>query len=153
MEIWSVAPEVSMKKTMSVAVIGLLVMVALVTLESAAVAQQPSGYNINIPFSFSIGDRTFSAGEYWVGTIRPGVVYLKGVDNTNYGTMVTSFISDPRNKALNAKLVFHQYGKKYFLAQVWFLGLSTGGQLEQSKAEVEYAKVTPKTDTVLTAGN
>ena len=140
-----------MKKTMSVAFIGLLVMVALVMLESAAVAQQPfSGYNINVPFSFNVGDRVFSAGDYWVGTIRPGVVYLKGVDNTNYGTMVTSFISDPRDKALKAKLVFRQYGKKYFLSQVWFDGLSTGGQLQQSRTEAEYAKVMgEKTETVL----
>ncbi len=138
-----------MKKTMSVAFIGLLVMVALVMLESAAVAQQSNVYNINIPFSFNIGDRTFSAGEYRVGTIRQGVVYLKGVDNTNYGTMVTSFVSNTHDKALNAKLVFHQYGKKYFLSQVWFLGQSTGGQLPSSKAEVEYAKLMGETETVL----
>lgn len=49
-----------MKKTMSVAFIGLLVMVALVMLESAAMAQT-SPYTIKVPFSFNMGMQMFTA--------------------------------------------------------------------------------------------
>lgn len=128
-----------MKKTMSVAFIGMVMMVALVMLESAAVAQQ-SPYTINVPFSFNMGMQTLPAGEYRVGTIRPGVIYLRGIDNTNYGTANTAFISSERGQAPVAKMVFHQYGNRYFLSQVWFPDMKTGSQLTKSRVEVEVAQ-------------
>jgi len=138
-----------MKKTMSVAFIGLLMVVAVVMLESAAVAQQPSGYNINVPFSFNIGDRVFSEGEYRVSRIARGVFAIKGVDSTNYGTVITSPI-DRRGQDITPKLVFRHYGSRYFLSQIWLFQVSTGGQLEKSRAEVEYAKlIGEKTETLL----
>ncbi len=139
-----------MKKTMSLVFIAVLVLIALVLLEPVTMAQL-NPYTIKVPFSFNVGDRTFAAGVYRVSRIGQAVVELRGVDNSYHGTVVTNFIyRDKRD--LNAKLVFHQYGRRYFLSQVWFVELNTGAELPQSITEVEYAKQLEKAETALMSG-
>jgi len=38
------------------------------------------------------------------------------------------------------KLIFHRYGDRYFLSQMWMPGNPTGRELPPSKAELETAR-------------
>jgi hypothetical protein len=39
-----------------------------------------------------------------------------------------------------SKLVFHRYGDRYFLAQIWVAGYNSGRELPKSRQEVEVAQ-------------
>lgn len=103
-------------------------------------AQLTLGLKSNIPFEFRIGDKTLAAGEYGLLRNTPGTNVLI-MRNLDYKSGATMFVSNnvqakPSGNSEQAKLVFHRYGKTYFLSQVWSGYGETGGlQLVQSKAE------------------
>ena len=75
-----------------------------------------------IPFDFVVGSQTLASGEYTVKTITPDPE-IEGW----YGPDGHAFIL--RTIPLGApgegsKLVFHRYGDRYFLAEVWSRGES-----------------------------
>lgn len=134
-----------MKKSMML--VG-FVLVAVLLFSGPALAQQNS-YTIKVPFAFSVGMQTLPAGEYRVGEVRQGTVSVRGIDVTANAFVVVRPIDGKPGQPPIGKLVFHQYGRRYFLAQVWFEGLARGGQLATSQTELEYAKLGPKADTEL----
>ena len=110
-------------------------------LAAPAVAQQNS-YAVTVPFAFSVGNQTLPAGEYRVGEIGQGpVVMIRGVDNSASTLVIPTFIARQTDRGLEAKLVFHQYGSRRFLSEVWFWGSDRGTKLSASQAEIEYAKL------------
>ena len=106
----------------------------------------------DIPFDFAVGSKPMSAGQYEVvrtagspdkmviqsvkrGTKCVALVYLAETDSEQYGAP--------------PKLVFHRYGDRAFLRQVWTDG--NGRELLMSKAErrVEIARGKPVTEKVI----
>ncbi len=53
--------------------------------------------------------------------------------------------------AKQSKLVFHRYGDRYFLAQLWVAGSDSGRELAQSPREMEVARNYTVQDVVLFA--
>jgi hypothetical protein len=135
-----------MKKSMGFA--GLLSLVVALVLSAPAVAQQ-GHYTINVQFSFNVNAQVLPAGEYDVCVVATGAVQIRGV--TSSGTFGASRLNQSPSGPKNAQLVFHRYGRQYFLSQVWFAGFGQGYELPASNAEREYAKQIPKTETVLRA--
>ncbi|MFL6448452.1 MAG: hypothetical protein ACJ746_12280 [Bryobacteraceae bacterium] len=103
-----------------------------------AQAQMTSGLKANIPFEFRIGNTTHTAGEYSVvrSTVGCDVLLIRNLDGQSGATAFSSISvqTKPTESSEKSRLVFHRYGKTYFLSQVW-QGDSTGLQLHRSKAE------------------
>lgn len=90
----------------------------------------------DIPFDFTVGSRTMTSGEYSVSSItNDGAGLAIRSDDTGQSVMRLSIpIESQRNNA-QARLVFHRYGQRYFLAEVWAGAGSKGRQLLQSREE------------------
>src|SRR3954463_15016567 len=100
-------------------------------------AQMPLGLKGNIPFKFRVGDTTLPAGEYTVTRHSAGQQFLVMKNaNAHAGSVTFHPNTVSAKSSQETKLVFHRYGRTYFLSQVWQgLGEDTGLQLVQSKAE------------------
>ena len=118
----------------------LTAMIVLVaSLAVAAQAQNNSRIALvaNIPFQFSIGNKTLPAGEYIVRSISDDystvVLKIESRDGRTHAMLQTFTVE---GKAQNlARLVFHRYGNHYFFAQAWVDGDSAGLEVQKSSAE------------------
>lgn len=115
--------------TMLMLVVGLAFVSAVVS----ANGQGTTEARANIPFQFIVGDKSLPAGKY---AVRPNkgsrVVAIDNRDSQGSARRLTSEIMGNRKE--NARLVFHRYGNRYFLAEVW-MGEPTGIQLAKSREE------------------
>jgi hypothetical protein len=114
----------------------LVVALSLVTAVVSAKGQSSRRQTANIPFTFIVGDNELSAGKYSVEPATSTGEALK-ISGTENGTAMFRMSSqlDSRKPVEKGKLVFHRYGNKYFLAEVWTAGQSQGRQLSKSKGE------------------
>lgn len=93
----------------------------------------------NIPFAFEAGDKTLPSGDYTVSAIPSGSDALTITDRNG---KIVKVLPANSNKTEDsevlkiAKLVFHRYGKSYFLSQVWPAGKAEYRQLPKSSQEV-----------------
>lgn len=124
----------------------LITMIALLVvagLSSAKAQTQPSvQLKANIPFAFSVGNKTLPAGEYSARCINPSsdmkVLQLRSSDGHEGALIRTgSVIGDSE---ANAKLVFNRYGERYFLAQAWLPSEAIGLQAPKSRTERQMAR-------------
>lgn len=87
-----------------------------------------------IPFGFAVKGQALAAGEYEVNRVAAtGSWVIRSADRPQ-GVF---FITTPEAYTANAqpKLVFHRYGDRYFLAQVWTPSLSVS--LPESRQELQ----------------
>ena len=127
-----------------------LVMVAVTSVN----AQSSSRFiKVTIPFDFAIRDKTLPAGEYIVrraSSVKPEALLITSVD----GGSVYILTSDVRAMTAQSesKLVFRQYGDRYFLSQIWTAEDNLGRELLKSHRERarerEMARDTTKRQTV-----
>ena len=117
-------------------------------------AQNRQAVKVSIPFNFSIGrGEELPAGEYTVTLLASQVRMVRQADGHAYLTPLTR-----PNRAQRAvdvsRLVFNNYGEKYFLAQVWISAEGVGVELYKSSSErmLERAS-TEKPDDSATAKN
>lgn len=125
-----------MKKQALVVVVALLV--SIVT-AGACYAQRPS-LVVNIPFAFHAGDKTLPAGEYRVESVPTGEGILHRIQCADCHALaiVPSFVVESKSGSSEPRLVFHRYGNRYFLSEIW-TGERQGRQLFESKGEKEAA--------------
>src|SRR5215216_2217283 len=74
-----------------------------------------------VPFDFTVGSKSFSAGTY---TVRPDparpVLAIRSGDGRSGMFVLTTGLHT--NKTLpKCKLIFNRYGDSYFLSEVWTL--------------------------------
>ena len=118
-------------------------MIAMIVLvgSMAMAAKAQTGGRIqliaNIPFEFSIGNRSLPAGEYTVRSISDdGCNVVLRMQSRDGKTSVMLLTSTVEGKAQDrAKLVFHRYGNRYFFAQWWVDRDSAGLEAQKSRAE------------------
>ena len=111
----------------------LIVALAFVTAVVSANGQSES-VRANIPFEFAVGDKTLPSGEYAIRSATAGgaAMMIRSENTKNSALRLTNAIEDKRSVG-QVKLVFHRYGERYFLAEVW-TGES-GRELAKSKQE------------------
>lgn len=116
--------------------IGTLALVVLSMLLSAPSSFAQDRAKANVPFAFQVGKAELPAGTYVVASIDQGVISIKN-GNTSEGVLAL-VRTEYSNKAHshNPRLVFHRYGNKYFLTEVWGDG-DAGMKLPTSKMEKE----------------
>lgn len=116
----------------------LLLLAALVLVSTAAFAQSGT-YSASVPFQFRVGETVMPAGEYHLSVVGPKVIALRGVTATANVMAQTAFINEVRNNDRRPRLVFHRYGDRYFLSQVW--SNTRGHELFVSATELESARL------------
>jgi len=91
-----------------------------------------------IPFDFTVADKKFSAGDYYISRVRTnsGDLVLRVSSVTGHRSVfqltIAAVTSAPKE---SDTLTFHQYGDQYFLFEVWPAGANTGRIFLESRGE------------------
>lgn len=104
---------------------------------SAVRAQMPgTALRAMIPFDFSVRGRTLPAGEYEITRMANAsdVLLISGVTKHDHAVFETEPVDASRISS-RAEIVFHRYGDKYFLSEVFGGGEQTGRELSESRQE------------------
>jgi len=120
---------------------GSILMVVLALMMVGEAAAQTVRMKANVPFDFVVNGSTLPAGEYSIqsfGTADGKTLLVKNADLTDKA-LVNSISVQSLRSAKETKLVFHRYGDRYFLAEVWTEGNDRGNELPKSSREVETA--------------
>ena len=110
----------------------------LAIMAAAQVTKAQQAVIVDVPFDFTAGDTKLPAGEYTVGkssTYSPALKIARA--DGRDAILVPSNATQSNAPQSESKLVFHKYGDRYFLAQVWSAGSAQGRQLMKSNAEKE----------------
>jgi hypothetical protein len=114
----------------------------LVGLAAASAQAQSTVAKANVPFDFVIGDTRLPAGEYTIVSGAPDVapellVFRDGRGRVREVTMAARM--EP-GTSRTARLVFHRYGSRHFLAEAWLVAGESGCQVRQGSQEKELAE-------------
>jgi hypothetical protein len=131
----------------------LFAVLGVATLAAAsAFAQGNTPLRVTVPFDFAAGKNALTAGEYYVRiSYSPNAVWLQKADGGG-GVVVLSHGVRPEGIAAETgSLMFHVYGNRYFLSQVFTSGMNQGAELPKSHDEVVQiaARHASKTITVI----
>jgi len=118
--------------------LSLITLSACALLFSSALPAQPdSKVIVNVPFDFTVMNEQFAAGAYTVTTnLTQSTIVIRGEDQRPMTAL--TFAASPSKGDDRAKLIFHRYGDRYILSQVW--DGESGRELLVSKLERELAK-------------
>lgn len=114
--------------------LGLCVLAIMVAAPSYA---EPGGVKAKVPFEFVVGSRTFPAGEYRIVTV-PHRVDIRDANGRKLAVVLANEISEG-SVGENGKVIFHCYGEKCFLSEVWSPDYEQG-QIVSSQSEQELVK-------------
>lgn len=121
----------SMKRVMAFS--GLLVLLTF----SSVLGQSDRQTIINIPFNFSVGDKSFVAGKYIIEQNRKDsdiVWVIRHKGNTGKALFLTRPVRSNETQE-GTKLVFSRYEDLFFLNEVWIAGTNTGREIQISSRE------------------
>lgn len=96
----------------------------------------------DVPFEFIVNGSTLPPGQYTIqsfGTADGKTLLLRGSDKNENAT-VNAIDVESMKSARETKLIFHRYGNRYFLSQVWVAGNERGHELPKSHRESELAR-------------
>jgi len=118
----------------------LISLLSLLLMAGSAIAQTIH-VRANVPFNFSVGNKTLPAGAYDIKTVSSDtkVLLLQARDGKS-GMIVGSNAAEALERAEKTKLVFNRYGSQYFLAEIWVGGATFSRQLPKTSREKELAK-------------
>jgi len=128
----------------------ILLTAALATLATIAASAQTVNVKATVPFSFIVGRSRLSAGEYSLKTMSNGQVLAL----SNLDAKITELVLSNSCESLTTsktKLVFHRYGDRYFLSQIWTEGNNRGHEIAISQREKETARNSSMQQVVLVA--
>ena len=117
----------------AIALSGLLVLLTF----ASALGQSDRQTIIHIPFNFSVGEKAFPAGKYVIERNRKAsdtVWVIRRKDNVGKAMLLTRPVRANETQQ-ETRLVFHQYGDLYFLAEFWTAGDQTGREIQISDRE------------------
>jgi hypothetical protein len=118
----------------------LIAMIVLAGSMAVAAKAQTSGRTqlvANIPFQFSLGNKTMPAGEYTVLSVNADSsnVALKIQSRDGKSSAMVQMMTVTGKAQESAKLIFHRYGNHYFFAQAWVDGENAGWQAPKARSE------------------
>jgi hypothetical protein len=112
----------------------------LASTQTAAAQSSSTVAQANIPFAFQAGNEQMPAGQYRVVRESTSLVLLSGPSHAEDFIVMHAAIS--LKAPSNGKIVFHRYGDKYYLSQIWTAGETTGLEATKCRAEKESMKQT-----------
>jgi hypothetical protein len=113
-------------------------MVSSCVLGSARGQAGSPGIKVNVPFSFAIGGKSLSAGEYKVYSSSEKV-WVQEANGRNVAVLFTNAL-EGKVPARDGKVIFNCYLNECFLSQVWIAGLEAGRRLQDTKRQIQLAK-------------
>jgi hypothetical protein len=129
---------------------GLTIALALTLLMSAAASAQTIHMRVTVPFKFIAAGATLPAGEYEIQSFGTEEKLLSIHNrNTSAGILVFSNSCESLNASSATKVVFHRYGDRYFLSELWVSGQMSGHQIAPASREKEVAMDFPRDEVVL----
>ena len=106
---------------------------------------------VNVPFDFVVNGATLPSGEYSVQGLGMGnAISIRKADHTAKAMVLGTRCESPKTSE-KSKLVFHRYGNRYFLAQIWMAGDNVSEELPKSRLETEIAQSRAAAEVVLVA--
>jgi hypothetical protein len=107
---------------------------------AAQTVQAQQSLVVNVPFDFTAGNTALPAGEYSVQKWgKDATVLLIQRADQSASVIIPTMAAISSERQSESKLVFHRYGDRYFLSQVWTEGNPRGRELSKSKREKEIA--------------
>lgn len=106
---------------------------------------------VTVPFDFTVGDHRLPAGDYRLAILHDSVLQVVHWDGSRGVVALIKHIGDGPHPNLSRKLVFHRYGDRSFLSQVWIGNLDVGYELLTSASELEYARMTKQGNVTVAA--
>lgn len=94
---------------------------------------------MKIPFAFTVADKTFQAGEYYVGAANEKAIAVRSVNGKQAAVALTNSVIDSRGTSL-PRVVFHKYGDRYFLTQAWLRASDQGREFYVTSEEAKSAR-------------
>ena len=101
------------------------------------VAQTNQKLVADIPFEFTVCNEQLPAGRYTVGSLSsasPHVMLVRS-DESRSVIMACGHEVQAPEQTTTGKLIFNQYGERYFLSAVWLQSERAGTELFQSETE------------------
>jgi hypothetical protein len=116
-------------------------------LATAAAFGQTARVKADIPFDFVVRGVSLPAGEYMIGPANSveTAIEVRGEAMTQLALAEHTTAANPPK---TTKLVFHRYGNRYFLSQIWAAGNTAGTEIGASPLESELA-LTDKPENVV----
>ena len=117
----------------AIAFSGLLVLLTF----SSVLGQSDRQTIIHIPFNFTVGEKSFSAGKYVIERNRNNsdtVWVIRQKDDNSSSVLLTQPIR-ANDVVEQTRLIFNRYDDQYFLSEFWTVGTQTGHQVPVSKRE------------------
>ena len=120
-----------------------LLTIALLAGAVSAYAQAQFGppLRVSVPFSFTVENQSFPAGNYVISSLQMesrDVIQLRSADS-KHATFVRTHPTYEVNRA-HMELIFEHYGTMYFLRQIRTQGDATGRELLLSNSGKELAQ-------------
>ena len=115
---------------------GALAMLGVALMVSVPLVQAQSAVKADVPFAFSLQDKSMPAGNYKIIALSGQVLEVWNLD-AQRGTLLAKQMSVQSNRDQSPKLVFHKYGDQYFLSQIWYAESHYGVGFAESKREKE----------------
>ena|ERR1700682_6535551 len=106
---------------------------------SLMLAQSNPAGKADIPFAFHVRDSALPAGNYTVQEFSPaGMIRIR---NNDTGQSILTLAPPNRSgHTEDSKLVFHKYGDRYFLSELWLTGAGAVDCVSMGKLEREVSK-------------
>jgi len=123
--------------------------VAMAVLVVPALAQTAT-IRADVPFAFNVGQQLMAAGEYRV-VLDSNSMRVAPMDGQGVAPGSFSYLTPGPSQEQSPKLIFHRYGKHYFLAEVWTGDANRGVKLMTSSTEREYARLAKAETTTVAA--
>jgi hypothetical protein len=129
----------------------MLLMAALVLVTAVASAHAQTRSRADVPFDFVAANKTLPAGNYYIADGTSGRAVVKIAARQEHASVFAMTVAiTSKGNTDKGKLVFHRYGNRYFLAEIWTGGDREGQKLlksrEEKAIENEMAMINSKTD-------
>jgi hypothetical protein len=119
----------------------LLALTAFVVALAVNLALAQSQRTANVPFAFTVDQTPMGAGQYSITEVSDRVLQIRN-DSTNASITIIA-LHEEGVKPQNPRLVFHKYGDRYVLAEVWGSTSASGMELPAGKVEQELRAESP----------
>ena len=117
--------------------VAIMILCTVFAINAKAQTAGPQTIRANVPFSFTVGEKTLPAGVYTVSVLNPAsdrkVLQLRSKDG--HASAMVQTVAVKGALCDNAKLVFRRYGDRHFFAKAQLAGDSTGYATTKTHAE------------------
>ena len=118
-----------MKNTPAIALL-----IAATFIAAGLARAQDHSVKANVPFNFTVGDRTLPSGTYLIGS-NMNTPDLLAIRNQGKNVNILALGLPDGKPGHDNTLVFHKYGDQYYLSEVRSEGASIDVRFPMSKAE------------------